>query len=870
MKKPLVVILLLLARSITASADHITGGEMYYSYTGFSNGLHHYVVTYKLFMRCGSGRSFLDPAVISVFNKSDLSRVSDLTVPLSYQTNISLPNPGPCITNPPQVCYDVGYYEFTVSVPPSVNGYIVASQVNYRISGISNLQFTPGFVGATYSCEIPGITPAATGPVNRSAFFTGSDLVVVCANNFFSYSFAARDDDGDQLAYSFCSAYNSSVTTTNGTAAGTPPFPVLTYNEPGFNPSFPLGSDVQINPATGLISGIAPSVGVYVVTVCVQESRNGSVIATQRKDIQINIADCDIASATLDNEYMLCKGGNSISLTNLSQSPLINRQDWTVIDPSDIPIFTSSANTLNYSFTTPGIYTIRLAVNRGEQCSDSTTSNVYYFPGFVPNFDFTGICVNKPTTFTDLTTTVTGSVNSWKWDFGEPTAVDDIATTASASYTYPGLGSRTARLIVTNTDGCRDTVSKVISIIDKPPITLAFRDTLICAGDQLTLQASGMGTFSWTPNTAITNANTPNPVASPNATMMYYVDLDSDGCLNRDSVRVRVVDHVTLQMFADTTICSGDSIRLRIESDGLRFSWTPAVQLVNPSEKDPVAITPSSTQYTVTATVGGCSASGTVRVITVPYPLADAGGDITICHNTSAGLQGSTDGTSWSWSPPGSLSDASVLNPQASPMTTTAYVLTAFENTRGCPKPSRDTVIVRVLPPIPAFAGNDTAVIIGQQLQLQASGGSRYEWSPALHLSASNIHDPTALFPDASIGHRYKVTVFNPEGCEDSAFITVKVFATLPTVFVPTAFTPNNDGKNDFLQPVVAGMKHVDYFNIYNRWGQLVYSGNGQGAGWDGRVNGEWQGTNTYVWVVKAVNYLGEPYFRKGHVTLIR
>lgn len=117
---------------------------------------------------------------------------------------------------------------------------------------------------------------------------------------------------------------------------------------------------------------------------------------------------------------------------------------------------------------------------------------------------------------------------------------------------------------------------------------------------------------------------------------------------------------------------------------------------------------------------------------------------------------------------------------------------------------------------------------------------------------------------------RYKVEVYNSVGCFDSAFVSVKVFATLPAVFVPTAFTPNSDGKNDRLLPVIAGMQKMEYFNIYNRWGQLVFSTSMNGYGWDGRINGQLQGTNTYVWMVKAIDYLGQPYFRKGMVTLIR
>jgi gliding motility-associated-like protein len=87
---------------------------------------------------------------------------------------------------------------------------------------------------------------------------------------------------------------------------------------------------------------------------------------------------------------------------------------------------------------------------------------------------------------------------------------------------------------------------------------------------------------------------------------------------------------------------------------------------------------------------------------------------------------------------------------------------------------------------------------------------------------------------------------------------------------VPTGFTPDNDGKNDVLRPIAVGMQRIDNFSIYNRWGQLVFTTNVNGKGWDGKVNGQVQETGTFIWLVKAVDYKGASYLQKGFVTLIR
>ncbi len=869
MLKHLTAFILFIAFSFSAKASHITGGEMYYRFIGLSNGFYQYSVTLKLFQRCGSNRLFPDPAIISVFNKTTTTRVRDISVSLTNQNQISITDPDPCITNPPSVCYDVAYYQFTISLPASASGYVLASQVNYRINGINNLTVGSSNVGATYTAEIPGNNPLSSAPENNSATFTGSDLVVVCANNDFAYSFAAEDADGDALRYFFCEAYASTNTGGNTQPTNPPPFPSVPYQNP-FNESAPLGPDVQINPITGLITGVAPTTGTYVVTVCVEEVRNGVVIARQRKDIQINIADCNITAATLLPEYLLCRNTQTITISNLSLSPLIITSDWEFIDNTNTVIYTTTGSSATYTFPAIGLYTVKLAINRGQPCTDSTSALIRVFPGFSPNFSSSGICLSKPTFFTDNTTSVYGVPDSWRWDFGEPSTNLDISNLQNPVYTYPALGIKNVRLIATDTRGCRDTIFKAITIIDKPPINLAFRDTLICVNDNLQLQASGSGNFSWSPPVNIMNANTSTPTVSPTTTTTYYVDLDDNGCLNRDSVKVNVVSFVSLQVMADTIICRTDTIQLVTNSNGLQYSWTPAALLIDPTVKSPFAITDNpSTNFQVTAVIGGCSASDNVVVTTIPYPVVSAGSDFTICYNTIAQLKGNTNGSSWQWSPANLLNNPALLNPESYPPRTTNFILTAFD-TKGCPKPSRDTIKVTVLPKINVSAGKDTAVIVNQPLQFNGSGGINYEWFPSTFLSAADVADPTGIFPNPSDGLLYKLLAYNLQGCKDSAYVTINVFKTPPIVFVPTAFTPNNDGRNDLLRPISAGNLNIDYFNIYNRWGQLLFTTKTNGKGWDGKVNGVLQASGTFVWTVKAVDYTGKAYFQKGTVTLIR
>ena len=160
--------------------------------------------------------------------------------------------------------------------------------------------------------------------------------------------------------------------------------------------------------------------------------------------------------------------------------------------------------------------------------------------------------------------------------------------------------------------------------------------------------------------------------------------------------------------------------------------------------------------------------------------------------------------------------------------------------------------------------------MLNQPLQLKASGGVKYSWSPATWLNKTDISNPVAIYSEDVENATYKVYVFNEANCVDSAFVSVKIFKTNPQVFVPTAFTPDGDGRNDLFRPIAVGISRIEYFRVFNRWGQLVFSTTVNGKGWDGRIGGKEQGSGTFVWLVKGVDYTGKTFFAKGTVTLIR
>jgi gliding motility-associated-like protein len=183
---------------------------------------------------------------------------------------------------------------------------------------------------------------------------------------------------------------------------------------------------------------------------------------------------------------------------------------------------------------------------------------------------------------------------------------------------------------------------------------------------------------------------------------------------------------------------------------------------------------------------------------------------------------------------------------------------------------------VGVTPPIIVFAGNDTAIVANQPLQLHAavndSAANIFNWTPATGLNFTTIQDPVALFSSSQVGESitYIVRATNAIGCYGEDTITVKLFEKGPDIYVPSGFTPNGDGHNDILRPICVGIKQLNYFRIYNRWGQLVFSTSQMEQGWDGNISGQAQPTGNFVYIVQGIDYTGKIIFKKGNVMLLR
>jgi gliding motility-associated-like protein len=344
---------------------------------------------------------------------------------------------------------------------------------------------------------------------------------------------------------------------------------------------------------------------------------------------------------------------------------------------------------------------------------------------------------------------------------------------------------------------------------------------------------------------------------------------DANGCTVSGTIVVPLNNTVTVNAGSNVSICEGQTIKLSAISNGNSFLWSPATGLSNTTILTPDASPADTIIYTLTATAGVCTATGSVTVFVNSAPVANAGSDTTICFGKNVQLTGS-GGIIYSWSPSTWLNSPTIPDPVVTspPVGSYAYSLTVKDN-NGCSSLLPATIRINVFSPV-VFAGRDTAIVIYQPLQLQAidpnnSGFSMYNWSPTTGLNNPAIANPVAAI---DIDMTYTVTAQTPGGCIATDNIALKVYKTAD-IFVPTAFTPNHDGLNDILKAISVGIREFKGLHVYNRWGQLVFQTVNEARGWDGMFNGTLQ-NGVFVWRAEGTDYNGNIIKRKGTVLVIR
>jgi gliding motility-associated-like protein len=344
-----------------------------------------------------------------------------------------------------------------------------------------------------------------------------------------------------------------------------------------------------------------------------------------------------------------------------------------------------------------------------------------------------------------------------------------------------------------------------------------------------------------------------------------------------------------LQIRGDTLVCANSVAQYSIPSlDSASFNWSAPLgwSIDSGGNGGTISVTVGPQSGWIVASEKNSCAILTDSLFVQLYKgaLPQAGidpRDTTICYGGSAPLHAVvTTGTDYTWVSTGQfprgkvvpiLSVPFAIDVQAAPEQTTDYILKIRND--GCPIIVSDTFTVTVVPPIRVNPGDDTLVVTDQPLQFRATSSDPYkddyQWSPSTDLTNPDIADPIGLYGSEMNSITYLVKATDTFGCYGTASVKVTIAHTLPDIFVPNAFTPGANNNNVF-RPVCIGISSLEYFRVYNRWGQLLYSTAQMGQGWDGRIQGKMQESNAYLWILKGTDYTGRVISKKGTVVLIR
>ncbi|MFT5777070.1 MAG: gliding motility-associated-like protein, partial [Crocinitomicaceae bacterium] len=237
--------------------------------------------------------------------------------------------------------------------------------------------------------------------------------------------------------------------------------------------------------------------------------------------------------------------------------------------------------------------------------------------------------------------------------------------------------------------------------------------------------------------------------------------------------------------------------------------------------------------------------------------------DTTICPGETATLS-VIGGVSYTWSPSNTLNTPIGSPVYATPAAPTLYVVNGIDE-YGCPH--QDSVFVDLFPAAFIQTVPDIHAFYGDAVQLGATSSTNgtFIWSPAEYLSCVACTGPIAQ-PDQN--YVYTVTYVDDNGCSASDHVNIYYD---PILYIPNTFTPNNDhdGLNAFFKAEGGNIAEFK-MDIYNRWGELIFTANSLDESWDGTYNGAECQDGTYTWKVVLKDFVNINHVHVGHVNIIR
>jgi len=416
---------------------------------------------------------------------------------------------------------------------------------------------------------------------------------------------------------------------------------------------------------------------------------------------------------------------------------------------------------------------------------------------------------------------------------------------------------------LTSAAGCDSLLTLHLSVVDILNVTI---DTTVCSG--------GIP-FTW------------NGIDITGAGDYPFNSTSAAGCDSITTLHVSVTS-INLVITDPIGVCSPGTVDITNASitagsdAGLTYTYWTDAAATSPLS-NPGAIAVSGIYYIKATNASGCEQIKPVKVTVNNPPTVVMGGSTIICSGSKAVISVTLTGTApFRFSYTDGVADynvgpitSSTYQFTVAPETNATYTINSVTDAYCSSTGNISSATITVLSAITPVRYPTLTVTANTATQLNARNlgtNFTYQWTPPAGLDLSNVINPVFKHDKST---EYLISITSPEGCSVTDTLMVKIKPNdaqgpLEDIIVPKAWTPNGDGQNDVLRPILINVKELKYFRIFNRWGELVYETNTNGIGWNGFYKGKPQVMDTYTWTAEGIGVSGAVIKRTGNSVLLR
>lgn len=487
--------------------------------------------------------------------------------------------------------------------------------------------------------------------------------------------------------------------------------------------------------------------------------------------------------------------------------------------------------------------------------------------------------------FTNTSTNRSQSI--FNWDLGNSTTISS-ATDTIVKYTYNTAGNFTVKLKVVNSGLCSTEKSGIITVVPKPVASFTYPPVLCVSqtpvnilNTSLVARPFTINKWWWSLNDSIQQTATPAvfTAAKPGPLPVKLVVTTSEGCHSDTSTAVLNIHYRPSASFTySAPLCNNEILRFTDLSFMPQAAAGESVQkwywqfdaATTSSLQHPIAGFATGMHHTklIAESNFGCQSTEADSLFEIhPKPqitvnISDSCVFRTINYQAADLIN---TGDKWYWNfGSGFKKGSDLVSKSFSTEGSQTFTLMA-ETIYGC----RDTITRQfIIYDNKALAGRDTIAAWDEPVQLNAKGGTNvtYSWTPKLGLDNPALENPVAILDRDQL---YYLDALTDKGCDSHSKILIRRYKG-PELYIPNAFTPNGNGKNEVLRVFPVGIKAFSFFAVYDRYGERIYHTTDPKAGWDGRYKGIELPSGTFIAYATAIDYKGHVLSKKITVQLIR